>query len=372
MPGPLENSNIKKFYQQSAKPFNYVPNDLVDGAPVLPPVMSGLMRIDPNTGDIWISAGNTLVSDWRLITGGGGGGAVTSIIAGTNVSITSTGPGGTGAVTINSSGGGSQGLQDVIIEDNKLTQNNVIIGTDTSIEWNSNNYFEINPAASYPGGNGYFRAGVGKFPPSYCELYVEALYAQMFAQGTTNQIVKVDSIGVYIQTPGVANGTATAGQVLTLGNALTGAVEYTTLPPSPTALFLEADQDINVGTGYNPINDISIPIVAGKSYSFKATILYAVPTASTESSWRMGGTGSAIYDSGIAIWEGNVRNINGSTPTIYVVASFPGATLATVEGMLYNVQTNDNFFIGVSFQDALVPATSATILQGSTLVYYEI
>lgn len=79
MPGPLENANIKKFYQQSAKPFNYVPNDLVDGAPVLPPSMSGLMRIDPNTGNIWISAGNTLVSDWRLITGGGGGGGAIAI-----------------------------------------------------------------------------------------------------------------------------------------------------------------------------------------------------------------------------------------------------------------------------------------------------
>jgi hypothetical protein len=74
----MENKNIKKFYQQAPKPFNYVPSDLVSGGPVLPPTMSGLMRIDPDSGDIWVSAGNTLVSDWKLITGGGGGGGGSS------------------------------------------------------------------------------------------------------------------------------------------------------------------------------------------------------------------------------------------------------------------------------------------------------
>jgi hypothetical protein len=44
-------------------------------------------------------------SSWQLITGSGGGG-VTSIIAGSNVTISSTGAGGTGAVTINATGGG--------------------------------------------------------------------------------------------------------------------------------------------------------------------------------------------------------------------------------------------------------------------------
>lgn len=73
----IENKNIKKFYQQSPKPFNYVPSDLVEGPPQQPPQMSGLMRINPDTGDIWISAGKSLVSDWRLITGGGGGSSIT-------------------------------------------------------------------------------------------------------------------------------------------------------------------------------------------------------------------------------------------------------------------------------------------------------
>ncbi len=41
---------------------------------------------------------------------GGSGGGVTQIVAGTNISITSTGPSGTGDVTINSTGGGGGGL----------------------------------------------------------------------------------------------------------------------------------------------------------------------------------------------------------------------------------------------------------------------
>jgi hypothetical protein len=64
--------NIKKFYQNSAKPRNYVPNALVTSSPDYPPVMSGLMQINPETKDIWVSAGRELVSDWINITSGGG------------------------------------------------------------------------------------------------------------------------------------------------------------------------------------------------------------------------------------------------------------------------------------------------------------
>jgi hypothetical protein len=67
-------TNIKKFYQQSAKPSNYVPNALVTSSPSYPPTMSGLMQINPETKDIWISAGREFVSDWINIVGGGGGG----------------------------------------------------------------------------------------------------------------------------------------------------------------------------------------------------------------------------------------------------------------------------------------------------------
>jgi hypothetical protein len=66
----MNNPNLKKFYQNSPKPVNYLPNVLVDDDPSYPPLMSGLMQINPETKDIWISAGKELVSDWINITGG--------------------------------------------------------------------------------------------------------------------------------------------------------------------------------------------------------------------------------------------------------------------------------------------------------------
>lgn len=60
-----------------------------------------------------IKVGSGLVIDGSGVLsatgGGGGGGGVTQIIAGTNVTISSTGAGGTGIVTINSTGGGGGG-----------------------------------------------------------------------------------------------------------------------------------------------------------------------------------------------------------------------------------------------------------------------
>jgi hypothetical protein len=73
----MNNPNLKKFYQNSPKPVNYLPNVLVDGTPQYAPTMSGLMLINPATKDIWVSAGNKLVSDWISIVGGGGGSSVT-------------------------------------------------------------------------------------------------------------------------------------------------------------------------------------------------------------------------------------------------------------------------------------------------------
>lgn len=73
----MAQSNRKKFYQNSAKPVNYVPNVLITDAPSFPPKMSGLMQINPETKDIWLSAGKELVSDWINIAAGGGGGSIT-------------------------------------------------------------------------------------------------------------------------------------------------------------------------------------------------------------------------------------------------------------------------------------------------------
>lgn len=135
------------------------------------------------------------------------------------------------------------GLQDVIIEDNVLTQNNTIQGSLTSFVWKSNSFYEINPTVNYDPGTGsvpgYFKAWVGKYPPSYSELYVEAIYAQMRSIGTTIQIVKVDTTGVYVKTPGL--GSATVGQVLTLQNATTGQVEYQDAGGSTSPLTTKGD-----------------------------------------------------------------------------------------------------------------------------------
>jgi hypothetical protein len=75
----MNSPNLKKFYQNSPKPVNYLPNFLVDGSPQYAPTMSGLMLINPTTKDIWVSAGKELVSDWINIVGGGGGGGTYTV-----------------------------------------------------------------------------------------------------------------------------------------------------------------------------------------------------------------------------------------------------------------------------------------------------
>lgn len=85
-----QNLGVKKFYQNSSKPRNYVPSALVTSPPEYPPVMSGLMQINPETKDIWISAGKELVSDWINVAGGGGGGNIAVQFNGTPVSAAAT------------------------------------------------------------------------------------------------------------------------------------------------------------------------------------------------------------------------------------------------------------------------------------------
>lgn len=82
--------NIKKFYQNSSKPRNYVPSALVTSPPEYPPVMSGLMQINPETKDIWISAGKELVSDWINVTGAGSSGTIAIQDNGTPISAAAT------------------------------------------------------------------------------------------------------------------------------------------------------------------------------------------------------------------------------------------------------------------------------------------
>jgi hypothetical protein len=117
-----------------------------------------------------------------------------------------------------------QGLQDVITTDNTLTVNNTIQGDATNLLWNNNTEFKI-----YPGALGFFEVSVGKYPPNKSVLYASALYASMKTQGATTQEFKTDSTAIYVKTPNVGNATAVNGQVLTLADATTGRVEYTTI-----------------------------------------------------------------------------------------------------------------------------------------------
>ncbi len=116
-----------------------------------------------------------------------------------------------------------QGLQSVITTDNNLTVNNTIKGNLTTLLWQNNTEFKIYPEAS-----GFFEVFIGKYPPSQSRIYITGLDASIKTQGATTQEFKTDTTTLYIKTPAVGNGTAIVGQVLTLANASTGAVEYST------------------------------------------------------------------------------------------------------------------------------------------------
>ena len=68
----MANQNIKKFYQHSNKQYYYLPHAVGHGSPFTIPEDAGLMYIDVDTQDIYVSAGRTNVSDWKIVTGGGG------------------------------------------------------------------------------------------------------------------------------------------------------------------------------------------------------------------------------------------------------------------------------------------------------------
>ncbi|CAB4188608.1 hypothetical protein UFOVP1175_41 [uncultured Caudovirales phage] len=117
-----------------------------------------------------------------------------------------------------------QGLQDVIITDNELTQDSDILGQGFDLTWQSNERFAI-----LPNSTGKFEAIVGKLPGSQSYIKIAENDTRLTSIGATTQQFKTDTTNLYIQTPAVSAGTATTGQVLTLANALTGAVEYTTV-----------------------------------------------------------------------------------------------------------------------------------------------
>jgi hypothetical protein len=332
----MNNPNLKKFYQNSPKPVNYLPNFLVDGSPQYAPTMSGLMLINPTTKDIWVSAGKELVSDWINIVGGGGGTYTVD-----------------NGLTENPTGNFQLGgtlISDVTIEGDKYV-------------FLINNLSEFGVAGrdkiSFVSNNG----GIGEFILDTTAGQTVWQYDDG-AGGVTG--MEMTGAKMYIKTPSYS--TAANGSSLNLVDNTTGEVEFSSSSGVP--LFLAANQDVTVGGTAFPINDLTFPLVTGKSYSFKATILYAVPSGGTEVSWRYVAT--ATYDAGIAIWSTTIKNLNGSTSTLFLPTAFPQADIATIEGVINNVPTDNFFSIRVAFQNISPPALPAVLLKGSTLVYYEI
>jgi hypothetical protein len=68
----MANKNVKKFYQNSNQPYNYLPHAVGHGAPTTAPSDAGLMYIDIDSQTIYVSAGKSNVSDWKVVSGGGG------------------------------------------------------------------------------------------------------------------------------------------------------------------------------------------------------------------------------------------------------------------------------------------------------------
>jgi hypothetical protein len=139
----MANKNIKKFYQNSDRQYNYVPHAVGHGAPTTIPQDAGLMYIDVDSQTIYVSAGKSNVSDWKVVTGGGGSSITLStngtvnndqtalnLQEGTGIALTDNG---SGQVTIQNTAAGKSIIN--LTEDRAIT---------LSSSWsNSGGNFEI-------------------------------------------------------------------------------------------------------------------------------------------------------------------------------------------------------------------------------------
>lgn len=118
----------------------------------------------------------------------------------------------------------AQSLQDVIINDNVLTQDNDVLGQSFNFTWQSFERYSILPNSS-----GIFEAIVGKLTPSQGYIKIAETDVRLTCIGAaTTQQFKADTTKLYIQTPAISANVATNGQVLTLVDDTTGEVEYAT------------------------------------------------------------------------------------------------------------------------------------------------
>jgi hypothetical protein len=130
-----------------------------------------------------------------------------------------------------------QGLQDVIIEDNVMTQSNTVDCDAFGFEFDDTTNFVVNSTSK-----------INLNVNTNVEIGIDSTGVSMISNVTDSNEVIVDTNGVTLnsdnvtngtgiglspsemrlRTPNVDNATATVGQVLTLANASTGAVEFTT------------------------------------------------------------------------------------------------------------------------------------------------
>lgn len=429
MPGPLENPNIKKFYQQAPKPFNYVPNDLVSGNPTIPPMMSGLMRIDPGTGNIWISAGNTLVSDWKLITGGGGGGTYNgdqgvykdtsltpeTFMLGTpfsslasnvflenryvNASTFSLVAYGQRTVS-------GRGYLSSILESKTIysTEDDVQSGLDIYRLSSTNN-----------GENGigaavrlYSQVKYGLVPPGYqqapdvqlASFSVDAdptlsrKTAFSASVNTGNSLAEVifsstsktELKSASLQFNSYGSGANTGSPAYTLGvDGFGNVVEYITTPPSSGITYMVSTPGtFNVDSTWNDIIGLAFNIAVGKSYSFKAVISYSILDETDGGTiWAAIDDGTAAYSSSsyyCQVWDGsglvtypsNEVGLLPSTSSISNTTYNDRSNIAIVEGVISNVTVGGTIKIQGLGKSGGLGGNTVTYNEGSSLTIYEL
>lgn len=191
--------------------------------------------------------------------------------------------------------------------------------------------------------------------------------------GGVNSIEMIGS-KMYIRTP--LYSTAANGSSLTLIDNTTGEVEFNVT--GSNAVVLSVDQDISVNASYNSITNFQISVVSGKSYSFKAIILYTSPVGTVQSSWgyKSPTVPLFLFDKGIVSLDDGassptLKYCNVSTASPFTVGS-ASVNIVTIEGVLHKALADDVISIIVAFQDFATPLTPAVILAGSTFTYHEI
>lgn len=255
----MATKNIKKFYQLSDKPYNYVPHSVSKSAPINKPAIAGLMHINVATGDVYLSVDKNDISDWKLLGSGGGSGPT---------------------------------LQ---------------------------------------------------------------------TNGTNNN----DQTLLNLQ----------EGSGVTLTDNGTGDVIIETSASIPNVIFTPG-QSVNLG-GWTPITNFVIPVTSGKSYTFKAVILYTVANAATDgSSWAANGNGNFSVGSYISTWNkaAGIYSDMGDTGTtpIPTADSITGKNnTAIIEGTFATADTSGTMTIDAYFESSGL-SMPAYILPGSMLTYYEI